>query len=190
VATTFADGADKSAVPHRASLSDPACLAYLGLGSNLGDRAERLRAARATIAAIPGCSVKAASSLYSSAAWGSDTPQPDYLNAVIAVATSLAPLSLLQETGRIEQSLGRIRSSVRNASRTVDIDLLLCGDAIMDTAKLVLPHPRMHLRAFVLLPLLEIAPDIVVPGRGSASRLLSHLPAYDVTKVSENSAWN
>ena len=167
-----------------------AYLAYLALGSNLGDRVAYLLAARRAISSIAECSLRRVSSLYETAAWGADEPQPDYLNAVIAVATTLKPLQLWQHANAIEQAHGRTRSSQRNAARTLDIDLLLFGDVVMNTTNLVLPHPRMHLRKFVLLPLLEIAPTIVIPGLGSAAGWLLHLVDSDARKVSQNSAWN
>jgi 2-amino-4-hydroxy-6-hydroxymethyldihydropteridine diphosphokinase len=164
-------------------------LAYLALGSNLGDRVGHLESARDAIAAIPGCSLERFSSLYETAAWGSDSPQPDYLNAVMRVATTLTAHELWRQTAAIEQLHGRSRSDDRNAARTLDIDLLLFDDMILHTADLVVPHPRMHLRKFVLLPLLEIAPDIEIPGLGAAARLLTLLSDQQAHKRGDNSAW-
>lgn len=164
--------------------------AYLALGSNLGDRVDHLAKARDAIRLIPGCSLHQSSSLFETAAWGSDTPQPDYLNAVIAVETTLTPLELWQRTLLIEQAQGRVRNSEKNAARTVDIDLLLYDDIIMNTSDLILPHPRMHLRKFVLQPLLEIAPSIVIPERGEAVHWLSTLGDTNARKLSHNAAWN
>lgn len=164
-------------------------MAYLALGSNLGDRSGHLLAARQAIASIPSCSLRQASSLYETRAWGSGEPQPDYLNAVIAIATLLKPLELWRHTSAIEQALGRIRGNDQNAARTLDIDMLLFDEVVMNTTNLVLPHPRMHLRSFVLQPLLEIAPAIVIPGLGSAAQCLLHLAGSGARKLAQNSAW-
>ena len=165
-------------------------LAYLALGSNLGDRVDHLVNARDAIRLLQGCSVLQCSSLFETAAWGSATPQPDYLNAVIAVETTLTPSQLLLGTLHIEQAQGRARNSEKNAARTIDIDLLLYDDIIMSTCDLVLPHPRMHLRKFVLQPLLEIAPNIVIPERGEAMQYLTRIADADARKLSHNSAWS
>jgi 2-amino-4-hydroxy-6-hydroxymethyldihydropteridine diphosphokinase len=163
--------------------------AYLALGSNLGDRKAHLTAAREAINALPDTSTESASSLYESAAWGTLEPQPAYLNAVIAVQTTLTPVELWQHTHAIEQAHGRARSEKKNAARTLDIDLLLFDDIVMNTTNLVLPHPRLHLRKFVLQPLLEIAPDIKISGLGLAQALLAKIPGDDARKVSHNSLW-
>ena len=165
-------------------------LVYLALGSNLGDRVGHLAKARDAIHSIPGCSLRQCSSLFETAAWGSDTPEPDYLNAVIAVETTLTPLQLWQHTSAIEQTQGRVRNAEKNAARTLDIDLLLYDDIIMSTSHLILPHPRMHLRKFVLQPLLEIAPHIVIPERGAAADWLLKIADDDARKLSHNSAWD
>ena len=165
-------------------------LAYLALGSNLGDRVGHLVKARDAIRLLPGCSIQQCSSLFETAAWGSNAPQPDYLNAVIAVATTLPPLQLWQCTSLIELTHGRVRNAEKNAARTLDIDLLLYDHIVMSTSDLVLPHPRMHLRKFVLQPLLEIAPDIVIPERGLAMQWLMNITDTDARKLSHNSAWN
>lgn len=165
-------------------------LAYLALGSNLGDRVGTLIAAREAICSLPTCALSQASSLYESAAWGSTEPQPNYLNAVLAIATGLQPLLLWQHVAAIEQAHGRIRGVDKNAPRTLDIDLLLYDDLVLNTINLVLPHPRLHLRKFVLQPLLEIAPTLVIPGLGSAAGYLAQLLGDDARQVSQNSAWN
>jgi 2-amino-4-hydroxy-6-hydroxymethyldihydropteridine diphosphokinase len=164
--------------------------AYLALGSNLGDRAAHLIAARTAVARTPGCTLKASSSLYETAAWGATEPQPDYLNAVIAIDTLLPPAPLRIAMARIEQAHGRVRTATQNAARTLDIDVLLFGAKVLNTPDLVVPHPRMHLRNFVLLPLLEIAPDIVVPDRGSATTLLNHATDQAPCSVFAHPQWN
>ena len=165
-------------------------VAYLALGSNLGDRKAQLAAAREAISALPETSIQRSSSLYETPAWGASEAQPDYLNAVLAVSTTLSPLELWQHTSAIEHAHGRARSSEKNAPRTLDIDLLLVDDIVMNTTHLVLPHPRMHLRKFVLQPLLEMSPDIQIPGLGAAADLLAKIAGYDARKVSQNSLWN
>ena len=141
---------------------------YIGLGSNLDDPAGRLHRA---IAAIAGVELRAVSSFYASAPLGYDA-QPDFVNAVVEVATSLAPRALLDQLQRIEQLQGRQRSFA-NAPRTLDLDIVLYGGLQQSDADLLLPHPRCHERAFVLLPLHEIAPDYVIPGRGPVAGLIA-----------------
>lgn len=163
--------------------------AYLALGSNLGDRQARLTAAREAINALPGTSIQQRSSVYETPAWGANEPQPNYLNAVIGVATGLSPLELWRYTSAIEQAQGRSRERKKNSARTLDIDLLLFDDIVLNTTDLVLPHPHMQLRKFVLQPLLEIAPDIQIPGLGPAADFLAKIDDDDALKVSHNSSW-
>lgn len=144
---------------------------FIGMGSNLGDPRGQLRRARDAIAAVEGVALRAASSLYASAPIGYDA-QPDFVNAVLEVATTLPPLAVLAALQRIELDQGRARS-FPNAPRTLDLDIVLFGDRQQDDPRLVLPHPRCHERAFVLMPLLEIAPACVIPGRGPAAALLA-----------------
>ena len=134
--------------------------AWIGLGANLGERAATLHLAIAGIDALPGTHVRRVSSLYRSAPV--DAGGPDYLNAVAEITTTLAPLALLQALQALEHTAGRERP-YRNAPRTLDLDILLYGDLRLDTATLMLPHPRLHERAFVLLPLRELAPERVLP---------------------------
>jgi len=122
-----------------------------------------------------------ASSLYRSAPLGYEA-QPEYVNAVAQVDTALSAERLLGELQAIEARHGR-RRSFPNAPRTLDLDLLLYGNAVLDGDKLTLPHPRMHERAFVLLPLLEIAPDATVPGRGSARELMDKCTGQSVRRI-------
>ena len=144
--------------------------AYVALGANLGEPVAHLRAAIADLDALPGTRVVARSSLYRSAPVGL-VNQPDFINAVVAVDTALEALPLLRTLLAIEARHGRVRS-VPNAPRTLDLDLLLYGEAVVGGAELTLPHPRMHERAFVLLPLLEIAPELLLPGLGAARGFL------------------
>lgn len=143
----------------------PEVLAYIALGANLGDAQASLRAATQSVAALPDTRLIATSSLYRTAPL--EATGPDYLNAVIAVTTRLNALELLQRLQRIESQAGRLRP-YRNAPRTLDLDILLYGDASINSAALQVPHPRMAERAFVLVPLAEIAPDKVSPAQLSA----------------------
>ena len=131
---------------------------YIGLGANLGDRGEALRAAVQAMHRLPQTQVQQVSSLYSSAPV--DAGGPDYLNAVVRLHTALAPHTLLAHLQAIELAAGRERP-YRNAPRTLDLDVLLWGDLQLDSATLVVPHPRMYERAFVLQPLAEISPHHV-----------------------------
>jgi 2-amino-4-hydroxy-6-hydroxymethyldihydropteridine diphosphokinase len=150
-------------------MSGMPALAYIGLGANLGDARATLAAAVAALAGLPGCSLLATSPVYRSAPI--DSSGPDYLNAVAALHTSLAPHDLLRALQAIEQQHGRQRP-YRNAPRTLDLDLLLFDAQVIDSPDLVVPHPRMHGRAFVLLPLADLAPALVIPGRGPVATLL------------------
>ena len=167
-----------------------AALAYLALGSNLGNPVQQLSAAIASIKRIARTVLVRQSSLYRSPAWGSPQGQPDYLNAVVAVRSTLTPSELWQATCSIEQAQGRVRTDERNAARTLDIDLLLYDNVIAHGLPLTLPHPRMHERAFVLLPLVEIAHDIVIQGQGPAAALLNALPDQAKQSCIKVSPWN
>ncbi len=148
--------------------------AYVALGSNLGNPVQTVEDAIDAMAALRGSLLKAISSLYRTAPVGLKR-QPDFINAVVAIDTRLGPRDLLDELFALEARFGRVRDpgSVRNAPRTLDLDLLLHGDAVIDDPALTLPHPRMHERAFVLAPLAEIAPNVVIPGRGPVGNLLA-----------------
>jgi 2-amino-4-hydroxy-6-hydroxymethyldihydropteridine diphosphokinase len=149
-------------------LSD-AVPAWIGLGANLGDAQASLDSALAAIAALPHTLIERASSRYRSAPL--QASGPDFLNAVVRVRTRLAPLALLDALLAIEAAHGRERSH-RNAPRTLDLDLLMHGDTRIDSARLTLPHPRLHERAFVLAPLVELDPALSVPGKGNVADLL------------------
>ena len=145
--------------------------AYIALGANLGDPAEQLKAALAALAALPQTRLVQASSFYASAPVGF-TDQPDFVNAVCELETDLAPLEVLAALLRIESENGRERS-FKNSPRTLDLDLILYGEQCVDLPELSVPHPRMHQRAFVLLPLLEIAPAVLIPKLGAAQGYLA-----------------
>ena len=171
-----------------ATLSPPVT-AFLALGSNLGNSQALLVDAVRAIAAIPKTVLTGKSSLYRSPAWGAATPQPDYLNAVVSVRTSLTPQALHQHTSAVEEAHGRRRSGEENEARTLDIDILLYGDMVIDSEVLTLPHPRMHQRDFVLLPLLEIAPEVRVGAHGSARHLIDLLPHSAIKRLGEAPLW-
>lgn len=142
--------------------------AYIGLGANLGaDLSATLTQAALRMAALPDTAVAALSSVWRSAPV--DAGGPDFLNAVVALDTRLQPLALLDQLQAIEQAHGRERP-YRNAPRTLDLDVLLYDDLVLDTPRLTLPHPRLGERAFVLRPLLEIAPHLAHLARGDAWR--------------------
>lgn len=155
--------------------------AYVALGANLGHPAATVRAALAALSEIPESALIAASSLYRTAPLGLKH-QPDFINAVAALDTALAPLALLEALFAIEARFGRSRG-VKNAPRTLDLDLLLYGESRMNEARLTLPHPRMHERAFVLAPLAEIAPECSIPGHGGVSELLASCRGQDVARI-------
>jgi len=145
--------------------NDRTSIAYLGLGGNLGDRAATLRTAIFRLARVPGVvfsQERDAASLYESAPEGGPPDQGDYLNTVVRVRTALSPPSLLEATTIIERLLGRTRG-VRNAPRTIDVDLLLFDDRVLSERELTVPHPRLAERRFVLDPLCELAPDLAHP---------------------------
>lgn len=146
-------------------------LAYVGLGSNLAGPRQQIERALAALARLVDSRLLQASSLYASAPMG-PADQPDYLNAVAALETRLAPLVLLDALQAIEQRQGRVRGR-RWGPRTIDLDLLLYGDQQIDLPRLRVPHPGMMQRAFVLAPLVEIGGNIDVPGQGRAADLLA-----------------
>jgi 2-amino-4-hydroxy-6-hydroxymethyldihydropteridine diphosphokinase len=135
-------------------------LVYFALGSNLGDRLENLQKARDALA--PAVSIDKCSSIYDTPPWGYKD-QPSFLNQVVSGKTTLLPLELLAYLKKTEEKLGRQRI-FRYGPRLVDIDILLYDELIMVTSTLVIPHPRMLERGFVLVPLAEIAPDLIIPG--------------------------
>jgi len=144
-------------------------ICYLGLGSNLGDRAELLRAALERLAAVPGVRVCRTSSLYETAPWGVAEQGP-FLNMVAEVETDLAPPDLLRHAQAIEAALGRVRGE-RWGPRVMDVDLLLCGEVRFSTPELTLPHPLLEQRQFVLVPLAELAPELRLPSGKTAGEL-------------------
>lgn len=148
--------------------------AYIGLGANLGDREATLRRAVELLGEVPGVEVVAVSSLHDTEPWGY-ADQPRFLNAACALETELAPRELLAALLDTERRLGRERvaGAPRYGPRTIDLDLLVHGDLVVSEPGLEVPHPRLHERRFALAPLAEIAPALVIPGRGPVSELLA-----------------
>ena len=148
-------------------------IALVGLGGNLGDAAATLRHAFKELDTLPQTRLLRGSKLYRSRAWGR-TDQPDFVNAVAMLQTGLDARELLDALLGIEHDAGRERrADERWGPRTLDLDLLLYGDAMIDEPGLHVPHPHLHERAFALLPLVEIAPDATIPGRGPAREALA-----------------
>jgi len=156
--------------------------AYVGIGANLGDAGATIEAAFVALAALPATVLVARSSLYRSAPV--DAAGPDFLNAVVALDTAIEPEALLEALHTIEARHGRTRGR-RNAPRTLDLDLLTHGVQRREGPGLVLPHPRLHERAFVLLPLLELAPAIGLPGIGALAARLPALAGQRVEQLTE-----
>ena len=155
-------------------------IAFIGIGANLGDAQANVEDAIARLSALPGAVLLGRSSLYRTAPI--DSSGDDYINAVASIDTTLAPQALLEALQEIELAHGRERP-YRNAPRTLDLDLLIYGDETIATDTLTVPHPRMHERALVLAPLLEIAPDAIVPGRGPAAGFVPQVADQFITRI-------
>lgn len=154
--------------------------AWLSLGSNQGDRLSNLRVAIRRLH-TPQVQVIRCASVYETEPVGYDSPQPFYLNTLVQVWTTLEPVALLEHVMAVEQAGGRVRTYYGNP-RTIDIDIVLYEGVQMQSERLTLPHPRMHERAFVLIPLLEIAPDLTLPD-GTPIRELLNQPVVQAQKV-------
>lgn len=155
--------------------------AYVALGSNLQDPRQQVLRALTELNGLPGTRVVAQSSLYLTTPLGYDD-QPDFINAVAAVDTTLGAPELMRALLALETAHGRERPFA-NAPRVLDLDLLLYDALQLDTPELRLPHPRLHERGFVLLPLAEIAPELAIPGRGSVLELAQKLPDQGVQRL-------
>ena len=155
--------------------------AFVGVGANLGDAAAQVRAAIGALATLPGTRLVAASSLYRTAPLGY-ADQPDFINAAVLLETALAPRALLEALQAVEARSGRARS-FKDAPRVLDLDLLLYGEEALHEPDLVVPHPRLHSRAFALAPLVEIDPDAVIPGRGPAKEWLARCADQRVERI-------
>ena len=158
--------------------------AWVGLGSNQDAPARQVKAALAELNDLPGCRVLRSSGLYRTSPWGPVQDQPDFANAVAELDTGLLPHELLQGLQALEAEHGRTRER-RWGPRTLDLDLLLYDDLTMTTDELTLPHPRLHERAFVLVPLAELEPGLAVPGHGRVRELLSRVDAAGVVPWGE-----
>jgi 2-amino-4-hydroxy-6-hydroxymethyldihydropteridine diphosphokinase len=158
-------------------------LAYVGLGANLGSPMEALRLAVGALRALPETHIEAISSPYRTAPL--DASGPDFINAVVALRTGLEPHALLQHLLAIELAHGRERP-YRNAPRTLDLDLLLYGGRALHCEVLILPHPRLHRRQFVLLPLLELNPTLTIAGLGLVRDLSNALAGQTVERLDDS----
>ena len=155
--------------------------AHVGLGSNLDDPERHVRQALQELGRLPRTQLIACSSLYRTAPVGK-LDQPDFVNAVALLASALSPRELLAELLALEARHGRVRGE-RNGPRTLDLDLLLLGDQVVHEAGLEVPHARMHERAFVLLPLAEISPGVVIPGHGRVEDLSAGFGDQGVSRI-------
>ena len=155
--------------------------AYVALGANLRDPEAQVRAGFEALAMLPKTRLAAVSSLYRSRPVGY-ADQPDFVNAVAKIETALTPRELLDALLAIERRQGRVRD-FQNAPRTLDLDVILYDEAQHDEEGLEIPHPRMHERAFVVVPLAEIAPEAIVPGRGRVRDLIAAVDAGSVVKL-------
>jgi 2-amino-4-hydroxy-6-hydroxymethyldihydropteridine diphosphokinase len=154
-------------------------LAYIGLGSNLADPRAQVLSALEDLARLPGCALRQRSGLYATRPVG-PIDQPEFVNAVAAITTTLTPPQLLAALQGIEQAHGRARDGTRWGPRTLDLDLLVYGETRMQTPALQLPHPEIARRAFVLVPLAELAPaGLLIPGQGYLGELLAALADRD-----------
>ncbi len=156
--------------------------AWIGLGSNLDDPEQQVRQGLRALSGLPSCTLIEASGLYLSPPWGM-ADQPDFINAAARLATSLGPHELLGLLKAIEMSRGRRRDGPRWGPRSLDLDLLLYDQRTIDTAELVLPHPRMAERAFVLAPLAALDAQLEIPGKGQVGALLQELGMGDCRRL-------
>lgn len=156
--------------------------AYIGLGSNLDNPRRQVRSAIAQLAALPYTHLTVQSSLYCSEPMG-PAEQPDYINAVAAIDTLLTPHALLDALLGIERLHGRVRSATRWGPRTLDLDILVYGDRVIDDVRLTVPHPGIAERPFVLHPLAEIAPEIEIPNKGPIRALIAACPTGGLRKL-------
>jgi len=161
---------------------DPVPIAYIALGGNLQDPTSQVSSALDALGSIPRSRLEARSALYRTAPMGAPG-QPDYINAAARLVTDLQPLELLDQLLDIEQRMGRQRDGTRWGPRVIDLDLLLYDQRRLDHPRLSLPHPELHKRAFVLIPLADVAPpDLCIPGQGSLGELLKSCD-HDTVKV-------
>ena len=160
-------------------------IAYIGLGSNLNGPVQQLDNAISAIQDLPQSRLLQQSSYYRSKPLGVEQ-QPDYVNAVVMLETSLTAVVLLEFLQSIEEKQGRVRGPGRWQARTLDLDLLLYGEERISTEKLIVPHPEIANRNFVLLPLAELTPELRIPGKGSVTDLLAETGMADIVKIIKN----
>jgi len=156
--------------------------AYVGVGCNLGDRRASIASAVAALTEHDSCQSVICSSLYETSPMGPQD-QPDYLNAVIGLQTSLVALDLLHLLQSIENNHGRTRDGERWGARTLDLDLLVFGKQIIETQELTVPHKGIADRSFVLKPLEEIAPELVIPGKGPVKQLVEECRQFNIRRL-------
>jgi 2-amino-4-hydroxy-6-hydroxymethyldihydropteridine diphosphokinase len=161
-------------------------VAYIGLGSNLGDPARQVRDALGEIAHLPESGLVARSPLYRSAPMGPQE-QPHYVNAVAALRTRLTPRALMEALRSIEDAHGRDRAGVRWGPRTLDLDILLYGDVVAEDPELVIPHPGLTSRNFVVYPLLRVAPGLVLPDGRSLEEIAAGLTTEGLEEMTDDS---
>lgn len=155
---------------------------YIGLGANLAEPVKQITAAKDALAELPQSQLIACSPLYSSKPMGPQD-QPDYVNAVALIHTQLSAEALLDQLQRIELERGRVRKADRWGPRTLDLDMLLYGDHTINTPRLTVPHYGMHQREFVLYPLADLTPNLVLPDGRALSTLLSQVPLNNMEKL-------
>lgn len=155
---------------------------YIGIGSNLDNPLQHVQQAIAELQQLPQSNYIATSALYRTAPMG-PADQPDYINAVSAIQTTLTPIQLLDSLQAIEHHHGRIRQGSRWGPRTLDLDVLLYGEKTINDSRLIVPHPGLHQRSFVLYPLQDIDPDLVIPGQGPLTSLIEQCPYSALERV-------
>ena len=161
--------------------------AYIALGSNLDNPGLQLQRAVDDIDSVSNINVSGVSKLYISKPVGPQD-QPDYCNAAVKIETSLTPLELLDATQKIENDHGRVRT-IRWGARTLDLDIILYGNEVIDSERLVIPHYQMHLRNFVICPIFDITPDLILPNTQSIQNLVSELGHEGLDILAENYPW-
>jgi 2-amino-4-hydroxy-6-hydroxymethyldihydropteridine diphosphokinase len=159
-----------------------AARAFVGLGSNLGDPVNQVRLALNELSQLSRTRLLRQSAFYRTPPWG-NTDQPEFVNAVAEIETGLSARQLLDSLLSIEARAGRVREGLRWGPRLIDLDLLIYGDTRIDEANLHVPHPRMHERAFVMVPLAELEPSLVLPGIGNLADLLALLDTSSCVRV-------
>lgn len=156
---------------------------YIALGSNLDNPLTQLQTALTELTEQGACRLLACSSVYQTPPWGTNEAQPDYLNAVACYETTHTPIALLSVLKSIEQAQGRVPTTVRNGPRCIDLDLLLYGSAVVALPTLTVPHPRLEERAFVLYPLFEIAPELLLPNGQAVADLKAACDPQGIVRV-------